>query len=177
MVRTALSKYADIAPRERRFVVNDYGKPSIAVPQVATGGLEFDISHIDGLALLGVTHERALGVDVENRRAQRADIELVERYLAAEEVAAFRALPSERQQQRCFAYWTLKELYIKVRGMRLSISLQEFRFQLAPDRSIRLKISPCLCDTPADGNSGSSRRAATILSRPARNGQLPRRPC
>ena len=57
MVRTVLSKYADVAPRDWRFAANDYGKPSIAAEHTEARGIEFNLSHTDGLVVLGVTRE------------------------------------------------------------------------------------------------------------------------
>ena len=85
-------------------------------------------------------------MDVENVRAREVDIEIADRYFAPAEVAALRALPSEQQQQRFFDYWTLKESYIKARGMGLSIPLERFAFDLEDSAGIRLKIDSSLDD-------------------------------
>jgi 4'-phosphopantetheinyl transferase len=130
MVRTVLSKYAQVEPREWTFVVNQYGKPSIAPRHVSAIGIEFNVSHTDGLAIMGVARERAIGVDVENVRTQRAALEIADRFFAPVEVQALRALPVEEQPQRFFEYWTLKEAYIKARGMGLAIALDRFAFHI-----------------------------------------------
>lgn len=146
MVRTVLSKYADVAPRDWLFAVNDYGKPSIATEHAQARGIEFNLSHTDGLVVLGVTRGRTLGVDVENVRARKVDLEIADRFFAPAEVAALRALPSQQQQQRFFDYWTLKESYIKARGMGLSIPLGSFAFCLEDPARIRVTIDPGLQD-------------------------------
>jgi 4'-phosphopantetheinyl transferase len=146
MVRTVLSKYVAIAPSCWRFVINDYGRPSIATEHAAARGIEFNVSHTDGLVVIGVTRERAIGVDVENVRTREADIEIADRYFAPEEVLELRALPDERQKQRFFEYWTLKESYIKARGLGLSIPLDRFAFHLEDPEQIRLTIDPGLED-------------------------------
>ena len=43
-----------------------------------------------------------------------------------------RALPAAAQPRAFFEYWTLKEAYIKARGMGLAIPLADFAFTLAP---------------------------------------------
>lgn len=148
MVRTVLSKYAEVAPREWQFSVNVYGKPSIAAQHTTARGLEFNASHTDGLVVLGVAYERAIGVDVENVRTREVDVEIANRYFAPAEVAALRALPRERQQRQLFKYWTLKESYIKARGMGLSIPLDRFAFDLEDPAGIRLTTDPTLDDRP-----------------------------
>lgn len=146
MQRTILSKYVDIAPRAWRFTFNDYGRPSIADEHPGARGIEFNMSHTDGLVVMGVTRERSIGVDVENVRTREADIEIADRYFAPEEVLELRALTDEKQKQRFFEYWTLKESYIKARGMGLSIRLDRFAFHLEDPERIRLTIDPSLLD-------------------------------
>jgi 4'-phosphopantetheinyl transferase len=146
MQRTVLSRYVDIAPSAWRFTVNDYGRPSIAAEHAGARGIEFNLSHTDGLVVMAVTRERAIGVDVENVRTREADIEIADRYFAHEEVLALHLLPDEKQKQRFFEYWTLKESYIKARGMGLSISLERFAFSLEDPKQIRLSIDPGLRD-------------------------------
>jgi 4'-phosphopantetheinyl transferase len=146
MQRTVLSRYVDIAPSAWRFSVNDYGRLSIAAEHAAASGIEFNLSHTDGLVVMGVTRERAIGVDVENVRTREVDIEIADRYFASEEVLALHMLPDEKQRRRFFEYWTLKESYIKARGMGLSIPLERFAFSLEDPTQIRLSIDPGLRD-------------------------------
>jgi 4'-phosphopantetheinyl transferase len=148
MVRTVLSRYANVTPREWRFLFNPFGKPSIAAEHVAARGIEFNVSHTDGLVVMGITRERAVGVDVENVRTGLADVGIADSYFAPQEVAALRVLPREKQNQRFFEYWTLKESYIKARGMGLSIPLDRFAFDLGDSEGIRLTIDPSLRDQP-----------------------------
>jgi 4'-phosphopantetheinyl transferase len=146
MQRTILSKYVDIAPSAWRFAVNDYGRPSIAAEHAAASGVEFNLSHTDGLVVMGVTRDRLIGIDVENIRARDVDIEIADAYFAPAEVLALRTLPGEKQKERFFQYWTLKESYIKARGMGLSIPLERFAFSLEDPKQIRLSIDPGLQD-------------------------------
>jgi 4'-phosphopantetheinyl transferase len=142
MVRTVLSKYADVAPRDWRFAANEYGKPSIAAEHTKAKGVEFNLSHTEGLIVLGVTRGRALGVDVENTVPREVDLEVADRFFARTEVAALHMLPGHQQEQRFFEYWTLKEAYIKARGMGLSIPLNSFAFCLQDPARIRVKVEP-----------------------------------
>ena len=51
-----------------------------------------------------------------------------------------RALPPERQKERFFEYWTLKEAYIKARGMGLSIPLGKFSFHYPHEGAVQLAV-------------------------------------
>lgn len=148
MVRTVLSKYARIAPKEWQFAANPYGRPEVANEDAEARRIAFNLSHTSGLIVLGVTRDRAIGVDVENVREQRAAVEIADRFFAPSEVASLRALPTEEQERRFFEYWTLKESYIKARGMGLSIPLDRFAFDVEDCGEIRLTADPSLEDCP-----------------------------
>jgi 4'-phosphopantetheinyl transferase len=60
-----------------------------------------------------------------------------------------RALPEDRRRARFFAYWTLKEAYIKARGMGLALPLHAFSFLLDVAPPIRVVLSPELNDNAA----------------------------
>src|SRR6266852_4786418 len=68
LVRTVLSRYVPIAPKEWSFSANAYGRPEVVNAQARDEYLSFNISHTHSLIVLGVSARRALGVDVENVR-------------------------------------------------------------------------------------------------------------
>lgn len=131
LLRTTLSAYGPTTPRAWRFETNPHGCPSVAAPQAGTPRLAFNLSHTTGLVALAVTRGRLVGVDVERvDRVVREDV--AGRHFAPDEVRDLRALPADRQARAFFEYWTLKEAYIKARGMGLAIPLADFAFALAP---------------------------------------------
>jgi 4'-phosphopantetheinyl transferase len=148
LVRTVLSRYADIAPAEWTFVTNAYGRPEIANPEALSARLSFNISHTHSLIVLGVTQERALGVDVENVCTRPAPVEIAERFFAPAEVAALAALAPHQRQYRFYEYWTFKESYIKARGMGLSIPLDKFDFKFPNDYAVEIATHADLADDP-----------------------------
>ena len=147
LVRTVLSRYADVAPAEWTFAVNDYGRPLIANAAAAARQISFNVSHTDSLIILAVAQKHEIGVDVENTRVRAACIDIADRFFAPAEVSALHALPEARQHDRFFEYWTLKESYIKARSMGLSIPLDHFSFDLLED-DIGLSIHPDQGDRP-----------------------------
>jgi 4'-phosphopantetheinyl transferase len=149
LVRTTLSRYVPIAPQAWMFSTNAYGRPGIANADAPAAALTFNVSHTDGLIVLGVTRHRALGVDVEHVRRRTVPLAIARSYFAPEEVAALRVVPPHRQPQRFFEYWTLKEAYIKARGMGLSLPLDTFSVHYPDDRTVAIAMQPALADDPA----------------------------
>jgi 4'-phosphopantetheinyl transferase len=149
LARWVLSRYAAVSPESLVFAHNDHGKPRLDRPAAARG-LAFNISHAAGMAVCAVASEpMVLGIDIEDVGRGGAELALADRFFAPSEVRALRALPRDRQRARFFAYWTLKESYIKARGLGLAIPLQKFAFSLRPDGPILLTIDPGLNDDPA----------------------------
>jgi 4'-phosphopantetheinyl transferase len=125
LIRDVLSRYAPVSPRTWRFEVNAYGRPSIAEP-AEWKGLRFNLSHTDGRAVVAVSSEIDIGVDVEATGAQSDLIEIADRFFSPVEVAQLRHTPNW-----FFDFWTLKEAYIKARGLGLAIALDTFSFILS----------------------------------------------
>ena len=149
LVRTTLSRYATLPPQEWRFSKNEYGRPEI-LPSAKFPPLRFNLSHADGLISCGVVLAQDIGVDVELTTRIDNLRELAEHSFSPNEVHDFSQLPLEDQRDRFFEYWTLKESYIKARGMGLSLPLTQFSFHLSADRPIGISFDPRLKDHPHD---------------------------
>jgi 4'-phosphopantetheinyl transferase len=128
VVRTLIGTLLGIAPRDCAFTANAYGRPSLTVP--GTASLDFNISHTKGLVACAVTGAPDVGLDVENIDRRAVDEDLPRRFFSPAEVAALEALPEPARASRFFDYWTLKEAYIKARGMGLSLPLDQFSLHL-----------------------------------------------
>ncbi len=132
LVRTTLSRYVDLEPAAWRFTNNQWGRPDIDAGH-GPGDLRFNLSHTDGLVAVAMARGE-LGVDVEDTWRRSHTDQIAEHFFAPAEVAALRALPPERQHGRFFELWTLKEAYIKARGMGLAIALHSFAYALEGSR-------------------------------------------
>lgn len=148
LVRACLTMHGGLPPSAWRFAANAHGCPSVIAAQAGTPPLQFNLSHTSGLAVVAVTRGPRIGVDVEAvDRTLRHDI--AGHHFAAAEVAALRALPDDEQGLAFFDYWTLKEAYIKARGLGLAIPLGEFAFTLAPPASPRVTFASGFDDDAA----------------------------
>jgi len=148
LVRTTLSHYSPTAPAAWRFVENAHGCPSID-PTQNPGDLRFNLSHSGGKVVCAVTRGREVGVDVEDALRRSRTTKIADRFFAPAEVAALQRLPESEQRTRFFTYWTLKEAYIKARGMGLAIPLRQFWFDLDEAAGIGFATDEALED-PAE---------------------------
>jgi 4'-phosphopantetheinyl transferase len=129
LVRAVLSRYAPVAASDWRFAPDRYGRPMVVNDPALARAISFNISHSDGVIILATTCLEAIGVDVETVGRQACDA-VARRHFSASEFAALKMLPECLQRQRFFELWTLKESYVKARGMGLSIPLNKFSFDL-----------------------------------------------
>jgi 4'-phosphopantetheinyl transferase len=146
LLRVVLSNYADVAPEAWRFVADRYGKPTIAEPKL-DWPLHFNLSHTRGAASVGVVTGDDIGVDIETLERTTDGDALAERYFSPTEVADLRSLPDSRRRDAFFEYWTLKEAYIKGRGLGLSLPLDQFSFSW-DERAISIAFDPRMNDRP-----------------------------
>lgn len=129
LLRRTLTRYTGIDPAEWRFGANSYGRPHIEGPALEAP-LHFNLSHTDGLVALAVAASPDVGVDVE-RESRQTDIDrLAPAVFSKTEREAFGRCPGQDRRALFFTFWTLKEAYIKARGMGLSLPLDGFSFDL-----------------------------------------------
>jgi 4'-phosphopantetheinyl transferase len=154
LIRTVLSTYCPaVAPGDWQFASGPFGRPEIAAPQVEPP-LRFNLSHTDGLVVCLVAGDREVGVDAEDTRRTSSTIDIAERYFSPDEVRELLAWPAEHRHRRFFEYWTLKEAYIKARGLGLQLPLDQFTIQIpSEDRSragqpIGIAFGPGIDDDP-----------------------------
>ena len=115
--------------------------------------LRFNLSHTDGLIICGVVLKQDIGVDVEDTERKGAPLEIADRFFSAQEVHDLNQVPDSEKRKRFFNYWTLKESYIKARGMGLSLPLEQFTFHIPGKRfcaqkRLRISFAPQLQDDP-----------------------------
>jgi 4'-phosphopantetheinyl transferase len=149
LVRGALSLVTKLRPEQFSFKKNPYGKPYLD-QSVPSRALHFNLSHTDGLAVLAISTQAEVGVDVENSRRTGMTRELAEHFFSSEEYQVVAYLQDPERTIKMLEFWTLKESYIKAVGAGLSIALDSFAFALGregcPARLIRLDSNPLEID-------------------------------
>jgi 4'-phosphopantetheinyl transferase len=148
LCRTVLSVYSDVPPASWQFRCNAHGRPEVDRP-VALTRLRFNLSNVRSLVACIVTDQADAGIDVEEIDRPGATVAIADSYFSTAEVRALRGLPVHQQRERFFELWTLKESYIKARGLGLAMPLHQFSFALH-DRPISVAFDAELNDVPSD---------------------------
>ena len=148
-VRELLARYVGVAPHQLVFGANDHGRPFLAdLPAGATGHLSFNLTHTDGLIALAVARNAEIGIDAEHLGRHYAPT-LAASVFASDEVEALQALAATQQHLRFVELWTLKESYMKARGLGLRLPLDQFSVDLRTDGRIALRCADGFGDTAA----------------------------
>ena len=148
LIRNILSKYAEIEPQDWKFEENRYGKPVIVSSQQAKP-LFFNLSHSSERLVLAIAVHIGIGVDIEFCNKPRRVVKIADRYFSPSELEELLALPEADQLKRFYDLWTLKEAYIKARGLGLAIPLQQFGYHFPSKYSLQIKFSKELYDDVA----------------------------
>lgn len=127
LLRRILGGCLGVSPCDVPITYTGAGKPVLA-----EGGLHFNVTHTDGLALIALAC-RPLGIDLERVRAVANPAALVERFFSQVERDAYRGLPPELQQEAFFRGWVCKESVIKAAGLSVTC-LETFDVELDPRR-------------------------------------------
>ena len=168
LVRGLLAAVSGLPPAAVPITIGADG--ALAMP----GGPAVNLSHTDGLIALGLAARGELGLDVEWHRRPGRTVELAHRYFAAAEIEALMRLPehasgphSETRRDRFFRLWTLKEAWIKARGLGLKIPLGSFAFRFPFENNDLTKCqSVAITTTEAAGDMRSGWRFAEARPTP-----------
>lgn len=144
VLRRVLSSYMPVDPRDWRFVKTATGRPEILVPDGTA--LRFNLSHTAGLVGCAVTLTVDVGLDIEANRDITTAV--AERFYAASEVQRLLNLTAQQRSERFFAYWTLKEAYIKARGLGFRLPVEQVVFDLDDGAMPSVQFGPSVKDDP-----------------------------
>jgi len=148
LIRSALSHDCGIPPARWRFAPGPQGKPVVAGPQ-GHPPLRFNLAHTRGLVVAAVARSGQVGVDVEYV-AGGVDRTLIETCCCASEAAAIERVSVEDRADAFLALWTLKEAYVKARGIGLALPLQKVVFEVAGQGFSRARLAAVPDDDPAE---------------------------
>jgi 4'-phosphopantetheinyl transferase len=131
VLRCLLESYGVATAGKVSFTYSSRGKPILASGQ-GSEGLNFNLSHSQGMAVYAMARFRRIGIDVECIRSFIEADDLVAQDFADEEKAAYEALPPLAREQGFFNAWTRKEAFLKALGEGLDGALCSFAVTLTP---------------------------------------------
>lgn len=124
-LRRVLSLYLKLKPEEIQFEWGAYGKPALSSTTHGTE-LRFNLSHSGQWAILGLTLNCDIGVDIEFEKADIQLRKLGKRFFSPEENAVLDLVPEDELSGAFYRCWTRKEAFIKALGSGLSCPLDQF---------------------------------------------------
>jgi 4'-phosphopantetheinyl transferase len=136
-LRLLLAAYLGEGPRAYELGYGAHGKPFLA-GAFAASGLEFNLSHAQGLATYAFASGRTVGVDLERLVEVPDALDLAARFFAPSERAALEALEPGQRSRAFLTGWTRKEAFVKALGQGLGFPLDGFEVSLSPDEPARL---------------------------------------
>jgi 4'-phosphopantetheinyl transferase len=130
-LRKILAQTLDCDPSEITIANHADGKPYLQYRQGDTR-VRFSVSHSADLAMIAVTLDRDIGIDVEKIRTDIDYQTLARRFFSAAEYEAIQDCSEQIQLQAFFATWTRKEAVVKATGKGIAAGLKLFDVSTDP---------------------------------------------
>jgi len=124
LIRYLICKNYDICNDKIKFYNNDYGKPYLFNKL----NCYFNISHSGKWIFVGLSNNE-IGVDIE--QITNCDLDIAKHFFTTQEYHDL--LNAKDQNQLFFEIWSIKESYIKYKGLGLSINLDSFNCRKLTD--------------------------------------------
>ena len=116
LLRVVLAKYLREDPRMLSLTPGTSGKPSL---DHANHPVQFNVSHAEDLALVAVTRDCRVGIDIERIRAVPDMEAILDDFFSREETACVRSRRGKGRLQAFFHLWTRREAAAKALGIGL----------------------------------------------------------
>lgn len=126
-LRLILGRALGLDPRALAFTLAPGGRP-----ELEGRALSFNLSHSGERALVALSGEAPVGVDVETLRPMPDALRIARGHFAADEAADLMRLDGPAREAAFFALWTRKEAVVKALGAGLALPLADFSVSLPP---------------------------------------------
>jgi len=172
LARTVLARYSGRPAECLRFRTDHLGRPEMTSPSMP--GLFFSLAKTRELAVGLFAFDHAVGVDVELVAPIDA-FEMAGHFFSGEELSELSRLDEDARLSRFYGLWTLREAYLKARGIGLALPLDQLVFRPTPSGGARAEFGPAIRDDPARWQFGltwltNRHLAATCIRRPSSGG-------
>ena len=134
LLRQVLARLTGLDITGIEFPDGEHGKPRL--DNILDGQtIAFNVSHSHGLALVALTLEGSLGVDLEKIRPEVDWRSLAKQYFSGTEVRALNRYPEQAGLKAFYTCWTRKEAFVKALGDGIAYGLNEFDVSIDPDEA------------------------------------------
>jgi len=121
--------------RDSKSFVFEYAKHDKPFLPIETSGtpVSFNVSHSHNQALIAVTLDRTIGIDIEYIRHDVEFKKLAKRFFSDQEYQQLDAYDETKLSAAFFACWTRKEAFVKALGDGIAFGLSEFSVSVDPE--------------------------------------------
>jgi 4'-phosphopantetheinyl transferase len=137
VLRMVIASVLRCDPASITFAHTEHGKPYLPNHPV-----HFNVTHSADLALIAVSPDLALGVDIECHRPRENFQKMAKRFFAPVEYDALMQLPTEKQFRAFHSIWTRKEAFVKAIAKGIALGLDQFAVNADPDEPAKLLQYP-----------------------------------
>lgn len=141
-----LASYLGVRPDQISFVRNQWGRPELT----PASPVHFNLTNTVHVVACAVAHDREVGVDTEPLDRGDDIIGLAPTVFTEGERAKLAVEPLDARRRRAVQLWTLKEAYMKARGMGMSLPPERMEMQFGEGNASSLhRVMPPIEDEPS----------------------------
>lgn len=133
VLRLILSNFLQRPAQKITFSFGKYGKPYVKDNPVS---LQFNMSHSHNMAIIALTQNAELGIDIELLKTVQQQDELPLSIFSERELKFYLSLTTSKRKIVFFKSWVCKEAFLKTLGTGLNTPMQDveiqFSFSLKP---------------------------------------------
>jgi len=148
LLRHALSRYVDIPPAGWTFSHGEHGRPEISNP--AAAALRFNLTHTTGLVGCVITLDSDCGIDAEAVGDRHNPMGVARRMFSEPERLAMQQLEDAALLDYFYTRWTLREAYVKARGIGIAFPTRKLQFGLDDKENVTVKFDAGLQENACD---------------------------
>lgn len=173
VLRLLLSSVITKAYQSIEFLYGEHGKPSIK-ELIDDETVEFNISHSGNYALIAITLNNKVGVDIEEINPDIEHHSLSKRFFSKQENLELQGVSVEQRGDIFYRVWTRKESFIKATGEGIAFGLERFSVSLneGGEAGLEVKTSVQLENEYFTYNLMDFEDYKTALTTSARNSEI-----
>jgi len=139
VLRKFLSNCLNTMPEEINIFYGEHNKPYLK-QQCNNQTIEFNISHSGNYALIALTLENKVGIDIEKVNYEIDYQSLSKRFFSEKEKEELLILDRDKQLDAFYRAWVRKESFIKATGKGIAFGLDQFSVALNKNIKNRIEI-------------------------------------